>query len=283
MLQLNTILVPTDFSPNSLKAAGQAAELARRFQSQITLLHVDEFMVAPPFTTEALRIQHVRARQKELQEFAEQELSGLPVKRIVCWGDPASVIVDRAFQQQSSLIVMPVRGSGVFRRLLLGSVTAKVIHDAFCPVWAAVHPELPVAGPGELRHVLCAVDFGPRTKATLGWAAGLSCALGAKLTVVYAVLDAPPNLPQRYAFQWHEESHSGARDRLHELLLDTGTTASVLVVSDGDVPKSLAGAAKATGADILVIGGTAGESSNGKPGSQTFSIICAAPCPVVRV
>ena len=52
-------------------------------------------------------------------------------------------------------ILVPVR------RFLLGSVTAKVLHNCGCPVWTAAHPEGEAADKFESRNVLCAVDFGP--------------------------------------------------------------------------------------------------------------------------
>jgi len=289
MFRIEKILVPTDFSGNSLIALEQAGDLARRFQAQITLLHVDEFPGAHFFAKEGAadrtaRAAHLSERRKQLNAFGTAELEGLAVKRMVCCGDPAKVIVMRAKEEQSDLILMPARGGGVFRRFLLGSVTAKVLHDAECPVWTGVHREEPPdSGHAEIRHVLCAVDFGPQSNHTVRWAAGFSSEVGATLTVVHAVLETPPNLPDRYAFQWHEESHCGASERLHELLLDCGAKASVLVVSDGDVPKSLATAVKQTRADLLVIGRSEPGSAAGRPGSQTFPIVCRAPCPVVSL
>ncbi len=284
MAPLDRILVPTDFSGNSVIAAAQAGMLARHFHAQITLLHVDEFPVIHPFTTEAHRAEHMMARRKELMDFAATELAGVAVKRMVCCGDPARVICGRAYEEQPDLILMPARGSGVFRRFLLGSVTAKVLHDAECPVWTGAHLAEPAwhdsAG---IHKVMCAVDFGPQTGKTIHWAAEFARALGAKLTVVHAVLEMPPNLPDRFAFQWHEESRSGASQRLHELLIDCQTTADVQVVSDGDVPKSLAAAARKNGADLLVVGRTVGERTDGRLGSQIYPIVCSAPCPVVSV
>lgn len=92
MAPLDRILVPTDFSGNSVIAAAQAGMLARHFHAQITLLHVDEFPVIHPFTTEAHRAEHMMARRKELMDFAATELAGVAVKRMVCCGDPARVI-----------------------------------------------------------------------------------------------------------------------------------------------------------------------------------------------
>ncbi len=283
------MLVPTDFSTSSLTAAGQAGELARCLRSQVTLLYVDELLPLAGTlglriaSNEALRAAHLTARRKQLADFGAAELKDVTVKRMVCSGDPAKVIVERAREEQPDLILMPARGGGVFRKFLLGSVTAKVLHDAECPVWTGAHIAEPENPKGEIGTILCAVDFGPQTSKTIEWAAGLASALDAKLAVVHAVLEMPPNLPDRYAFQWHEESHCGAYERLRELLLDRGVTAEALVVSDGDVPKSLAAAVKREGADLLVIGRSCAEGPAGRPGSQTFPIVCGAECPVVSV
>lgn len=284
MTPLDQILVPTDFSASSLAAAAEAGMLARHFHAQVTLLHVDEFPVIHPFTTEAHRAEHMTSRRNELMEFASAELDGVGVKRVVCCGDPAKVICSRAYEEQADLVLMPARGGGVFRRFLLGSVTAKVLHDAACPVWTGAHvEETSPETPSGIHRVMCAVDFGPQTAKTIRWAADFSRALGAKLTVAHAVLDMPPNLPERFAFQWHEESRAGTSQRLHELLIDCEIAAEVLVVADGDVPRSLAAAAHKIGADLLVIGRSAEDRAEGRLGSQGYSIVCSAPCAVVRL
>jgi hypothetical protein len=50
-------------------------------------------------------------------------------------------IVEFAHNNNITLIAMPTHGYGLFRRFLLGSVTAKVLHDADCPIWTGVHME----------------------------------------------------------------------------------------------------------------------------------------------
>src|SRR5579859_1536808 len=139
MFQLERILVPIDFSDGSLSAASQAGALARHFHSKVTLLHVNEFLAIHALTGpaglgitswESIRSEHLAARQKELDEFARAELSGISVRRLVCTGDPAKLIIEHACAENSELIIMPTHGGGLFRRFLLGSVTAKVLHDA---------------------------------------------------------------------------------------------------------------------------------------------------------
>jgi len=293
MFQLERILVPIDFSDSSLVAVRHASALAGHFHSEVTLLHVNEFLVIHPATGplgfgvtswEAVRSEHLAARKKELDEFGAVELSGIRVKRLVCSGDPARIIVERASAEPSDLIIMPTHGGGSFRRFLLGSVTAKVLHDAERPVWTGAHLEDgPSLNPTDIRHVMCAVTFEPQSFHAVRWAAAFAKEFGAKLTVAHAVSQTPPNLPHRYAFQWHEEAQHGTDERLHTLLIDTGIHADSLVVSNSDVPRALSAAAKEKGAGLLVIGRSSAGKASMRLGSHTYSIICHAPCPVVSI
>jgi nucleotide-binding universal stress UspA family protein len=293
MFRLERILVPIDFSETSLSAVEHAAALARRFGSHITLLHVNEFQVlhsaagALGFgitSVESARAEHLAARRKQLDALGAGELSGVPVERIVACGDPAKLIVERARAEESDLILMPTHGGGLFRRFLLGSVTAKVLHDAGCPVWTGAHlDEPPALTPGEIRHVMCALNFRPHSSQTLEWAAAFAQKTNAKLTVIHAVLETPPNLPDRYMFQWREEAHGGAAQRIHVLLQDSAVPADALVVGDGDVPAALAQAIQDRGAGLLVIGRGDGGESGGRLGPHTYGIICRVPCPVVSI
>lgn len=54
------------------------------------------------------------------------------MKRVLRSGEPAAEIVAYANNHDSDLIIMPTHGYGVFRRRLLGSITAKVLHDSDC-------------------------------------------------------------------------------------------------------------------------------------------------------
>jgi len=293
MFKLERILVPIDFSDNSLIAASHAGALARHFHSEVTLLHVNEFLVIHPLTGplgfgitswESLRSEHLAARWKQLNEFGTAELSGIRVKRLVCSGDPAKLIVERARAENSDLIIMPTHGGGPFRRFLLGSVTAKVLHDAECPVWTGAHlAEAPAFTLTDIRNVMCTVNFGPQSSKVVRWAAALAAECGGKLTVVHAVLETPPSLPDRYMFQWHEEAHCGAEERIQVLLRDWGIQAEVLVVSDGDIPRAISAAAKEKAAGLLVVGRSSGGGAPKRLGSHTYAILCDAPCPVVTI
>src|SRR5262249_40350522 len=86
------------------------------------------------------------------------------------------------------LIMLPTHGYGPFRRFLLGSVTAKVLHDAECPVWTAAHMEdAPIMGHLACRKIICAVDRSADAGNLMKWAARLACDTGATLRFLHVV------------------------------------------------------------------------------------------------
>ena len=94
-------------------------------------------------------------------------------------------------RQATDLIVMGTHGFGGFRRMLLGSITAKVLHDARCPVFTSTHAESTPATLPPLRTILCAVDYGPQSEAVLRWADEFARSVGAQLFDVARVANDP--------------------------------------------------------------------------------------------
>src|ERR1035438_8823524 len=155
------ILLPVDFSERSAGAVHCARSLACHFGSELTLLHV---LVPPQYEFGAVDVAgsmlaelgRDRARQAtvELDTFMAPELDGLNVRRVLLEGDPATTVVDYAHREQTGLIIMPTHGYGPFRRYILGSNTAKVLHDADCPVWTGTHlPDTPITATMPFRNV----------------------------------------------------------------------------------------------------------------------------------
>ena len=129
-MQMKTILCPVDLSTNSLNAINVASSLAHANQGEVVFL----FVAIPELPTESgyAMIEAdaaVRAAREELERL-QPTLAGVKCHHEVRRGDPATEIVRFAHNERVDLILMPTHGYGVFRRLLLGSVTAKVLHDA---------------------------------------------------------------------------------------------------------------------------------------------------------
>ena len=93
--------------------------------------------------------------------------------------------------------MMPTHGYGLFRTLLLGSVTAKVLHDTPCPVWTGVHVEDAPAVSPEFATVMCAVDRTEDSIATMRFACRLAHDNQARLFLVHAIPGAEV-APEKY-------------------------------------------------------------------------------------
>jgi nucleotide-binding universal stress UspA family protein len=288
MFTIAKILLPIDFSARSTDAADAAAAIAERFGSEIVLLHV----LAPGFnaplpTSAQMRLLHGLAREEaeeKMKEFRSNEWRHLGVKRVLQEGDPAKKIVEYASSEHIDLMMMPTHGYGPFRRLLIGSVTAKVLHDASCPVWTAVHT--PDTAPGivaQPRRIACAVDLGPQSSSILGWASRLCWEFGATLSVIHVV--ASLDLPlQDYDLspEWRGYVINGAKAELARLLETAGTHGDIHT-EIGPIAGAVADAAKEMRADLLVIGRNTHDSMAGRLPTNAYAIIRESPCPVLSV
>ena len=288
MRSLDKILLPVDFSERSLGAARYAKTLADHFHSELTLLHV---LTPPHYEFGALEVgggmltelYANRGAQvlKELETFLADELKGVPARRVVLEGDAARQIVDYAHEQKIGLIVMPTHGYGPFRQFILGSITAKVLHDADCPVWTGVHlEEAPQEQSMAFRNIVCAIDLGPQSCKTLEWAIGIQKEFGARLTVVHATTCSKES--DQGDGQWRHEMEQAAREDMARLQQRFGTQAELLV-EPGDPPKVVCQTAGQQNADLLVIGRGSAGGVFGRLRTNAYAIIRQSPCPVVSV
>lgn len=277
MQSLSRILLPVDFSERSVGAAHYAGSLACHFRCELVLVHV---LVPPQYEFGAVDIagsmlaelcrDRVLQANNDLAEFLAEEFAGMNVRRIVLEGDPAGSIVDFAHKEHCDLIVMPTHGYGPFRRFILGSNTAKVLHDADCPVWTGVHLEdAPAALSIPIRNILCAVDLGPQSGKTLTWASTLAREFGARLTLLHAMPCGP-------------EIQLAASEELRMLQGEAGADAEVLLET-GEPPKVICDAAARLNADVLVIGRGSAAGVFGRLRTNAYAIIRQSPCPVVSV
>ena len=289
MRSFSRILLPVDFSERSTGAARYAQALALHFHAELVLLHVltppNYEFGAPELPGSMLdELSRNRAEQaaRELDRFMTPEPSGLKVRRIVLQGDPAKKIVDLAHQEGVDLIAMPTHGYGPFRRFILGSNTAKVLHDADCPVWTGVHLEQASALASiPFRSILCAVDLGPQSAKTLDWAAWLAREFGARLGVVHATAGVP-DLGDDPRWQWRTETRAAAGRELFRLLDAVGAEAD-LSIEAGEPAQVICSAAARAAADVLVIGRGSAAGVFGRLRTNAYAIIRQSPCPVASV
>jgi nucleotide-binding universal stress UspA family protein len=289
MAGFSRILAPIAFSARCEGAAQYAEALAYHFHSELVLLHVvmpvpayalpDAMAVGPEVMDEALAQAKTR-----LDQFLAEGLKGIKVKREVLEGDPATEIVQYAREGNFDLIVMPTHGYGPFRRFLLGSVTAKVLHDAHCPVWTGPHLEEAPPYPSiSFRKVLCAVDLGPDTPEVLRWGADFAREYGADLAVVHAISNSTITLGGIYFDpEWSTQVRSESRGRIEYLLKESGIKAEIFITT-GDPAEAVRTVAAESSANVLVIGRGRATGVLGRLRTHAYAILRDSPCPVAAI
>jgi universal stress protein A len=133
MPQFSKILCPVDFDQNSLAAVSVAAELARKDNATLYLLHVVHLHLAPE---PALSSPDAKtAAETKLERISHQKLkAGTRYEILVMTGDPAVEVLQTVARLGIDLIVMATHGRKGLRRLVLGSVAERVVREAQCPV-----------------------------------------------------------------------------------------------------------------------------------------------------
>ena len=291
MLSIKKVLVPIVFTDTSRHVVHQVAWLARRFHAETMLLHVVPPLSYPAgvlesgheITARDLHAHVVQQAEQDLDQAMRPELDGLAVTRVLLRGDPANEIVKTARDRNVDLIVMSTHGYGAFYRFLLGSVTAKVLHESHCPVWTGAHLERTPDPNFSVRHVLCSVDLSPRSRHTASLAAEMAVAADARLTLVHITSQrgglGPRRTPCRSRVEGDDSRIRHERNRPASAGL--GTKAEVIIDS-GNVPELLNRAAEQTKADLLVLGHSPGRSHLGDNG-EGYGIIRESHIPVLSV
>jgi nucleotide-binding universal stress UspA family protein len=133
------ILVPTDGSDYSMKAAEYAISIAKQSGAQLTTIYVLDEVVIDRFTkvTDREGIEHdLKADGERYVNFilSLAEKAGIKATSLVVKGRPFEQVVHIANGLNMDLIVMGTYGHRGADRILLGSVAERVIEYAHCPV-----------------------------------------------------------------------------------------------------------------------------------------------------
>jgi nucleotide-binding universal stress UspA family protein len=295
MLSLKKILAPVDFSERSAAAAEHAVVMAKHFDSEVIFQHVlppgpyEHGFFEGGYTPSAVWPNHeeIEARVREqIEALAKKTSPDRRVECVVSWGEPVAKIEELAEHEGVDLLMMPTHGYGPFRRFILGSVTAKVLHDLSCPVFTGVHvAELPESAADPYEVVACALDLSEHSETVLRWAWDFAQAWNAALHVIHAAptLDASPVDGQYFPANLRDTVVRLKTDQAQKLLDKVGAKATIHVECENVAPY-VEQVAKGFAADTLIIGRSpAGGGLVGRLRGDAYALIREAPCPVISI
>ncbi len=139
MEKIMHIVVPVDFLKTTDQLVDYATYIARKLTATLHFVHVVDIYTG----SEMLDLPYVLECRKKLQSAAEKKMTGLLADNIkqfpsstgeVLLGDPVEKIVEYAKEKDAGLIVISSHGAKGLEKILLGSVTERVLKRAHCPL-----------------------------------------------------------------------------------------------------------------------------------------------------
>jgi nucleotide-binding universal stress UspA family protein len=191
---MKTILVPTDFSAAAKKAALWALYLARTLKVNLTLCHalqvhgvlpiedlavnpLDEYVLLHGASEEQLKSQVLDLRD----HLPEVNLDSVRIDTLVSAGPVGEVVCNAVSERKASLVVMGMVGSGMMKRLLLGSNSQQMINLGAFPILL-----VPAAGFHAIVHKIAfATDLSKGDIEIIHSLAGFAASFHAEILLVH--------------------------------------------------------------------------------------------------
>jgi nucleotide-binding universal stress UspA family protein len=300
MIEFTRILCPIDFSESSIRSLAHAAALANWYEAQLTVLHV-----VPTFDPIQVRgdlgepVQVVNpVPQEEVLEELRRAIERATLRQTPTLaaeaGNTTGTIIEQALSLRADLIVMGTHGRRGFKRLLLGSVTEAVLHQASCPV-LTVPPRAGAAASEAVtfKRILCPIDFSPSALQALAFALDLARQADGRVTLVHVIewLAEEETLASRASIHFNVPEYrqalaADAQERLRGLVAEESRTWADIetVLAFGRAHREILRAAEHNRADLVVMGAQGrGGLDLALFGSATQQVVRGAACPVLTV
>lgn len=282
---LPSMLCPIDFSEPSRSALCYAAAIADHFGARLTVLSVDDPLLAevaassgqvPPLTEVTL---------DELKRFCRETLTNCEAgpKQIqfrVTVGKPASEILREANESHADLIVMSSHGRSGIQKMFFGSTTERVLRETTVPVFITPDTKPPVSSMSEMAHhinrIVTPIDLTAASSHQLTVAADLAEALSVPLIVAHVLepifvphsvrLIIPGAEAARQAEAWERVSRMTAS-------LPSRVHVEPIVVT-GDPSEEIITLAEARHAGLIVMALHSSGLLGHRMGSVTYRVLC---------
>jgi nucleotide-binding universal stress UspA family protein len=190
LIQIQNIILATDFSPAAATALPFAAELAKHFAAKLLAVHAKtpENYALPTTEMWPVANMHLEEETSELRGTLRNQFPDVESEVLVAEGGVWGVVEKLAKEENADLIVVGTNGRRGIDKFILGSVTEEILRQATCPV-LTVGPHCSVhrIREGGIRRILFATDFGQGSPTAAVYAVGLAQEYQARLTLVHVI------------------------------------------------------------------------------------------------
>jgi nucleotide-binding universal stress UspA family protein len=279
--------------------------IARWYDSSITVLHVDSSTPVAAYAPGAPILESTALTPADLEQLTAHArrfvdaagIGDIPIDVVIVEGSIAAEILSRA--RQTGLLVIGTHGRSGFDRLVLGSVTEKVLRKAECPVLAVPRVAPATTAPESaavFKRILCPVDFSDASNNALNYAMSLAQEADARLTVLHVMtyeMEMTPEMSESllaYSHLGKEEFRTvceeSSRERLKTAVPDTVRAYCTVeaLLATGTPYREILRVATEQHSDLIVMG-VQGRGAVDLMffGSTTQHVVRQAACPVLTL
>lgn len=283
-VNLNTLLLATEFSASEQTAQTYARALAHRYQADLCVVHVVDLGAASNIPEAGLSIDVFRRfGQDSLEHLRIQLLAEkLRVEVVLREGiDPAKEILQAVQECSIDLLVIGTRGHRGLAKLVLGSTAEQLIHQASCPILTVGPAVQPPSQPVRFERIVFATDFSAEAARACVSALSFAQDFGAHLYLCHV-------LPQSSAVEERndEELNEAFIEALQQLVPDVARERCEpeCVLEHGYAADGIRLLAQRVNADLIVLGTRKASHwyDNFKTGIA-FQVISNSACPVLTI
>ena len=293
-MQFRSIICATDFSEHSNQTIPYGVAIAREFDARLYVCHVIDLSAVTIYGE--FQLDPV-GQQGRIRQEAEEQLSRMPGLQEVDWeplirvGQPAAEIARLVEEKGADLVIASTRGHSGLKRLILGSVTQRLMRTLSCPLLAVHGAEegfmAKGAGGIRLKKILVGSDFSTDSVLALNYGLSLAQEFEAELHLIHVM--EPPVYPEFLtpAEQTQDMVRTDVfKEKLDGLVPEDARNWCSLktAVLRGQPYEELVAYSVAQSMDMVVLGVRGyGLVKSLLMGSTTDRVVRRSPCPVLTV
>jgi nucleotide-binding universal stress UspA family protein len=244
---MKKIIVPIDFSEHSEYALEAASNIARKYNSELIVLHMLELsnaiLTAGSTALNEEAVFYLKLADQKFKTFLDKPyLEGIKVTPIVKHFKVWKEVNNVAIEHNANLVVMGSHGASGIKEVLVGSNTEKVVRHSDIPVLVIKHNPILF----DFENGVFASDFSKDSVAAYLKAKTIFDTLGAKMHLVYV------NSPDGN-FRSSSEIDKRIADFLKKADGDLKYLSAVNIVSGYTIENGILNFANVIGADVIAI------------------------------